>query len=508
MDRVERIGRFEVQERLRANPFVVVYRGRDPFDGRRVQIRFCVATDDAIRKRFLSAAEEAAILRHPNVASVFEFGSGEGKPYLVQEAFSEESLSDLLARGEPLDDVLRLYYLVQIAKGLHYAHGQEVLHRELRPASILVNRRGDVKIADFGTARLASAVAQLGNGAHRWPAVGWLVPELLLGLELDARSDIYGFGAVAFELLTGKPPFLAESLAELVPLILESDPRPLGVYWAECPPELDRLVLRCLSRDPAQRFASMEEVVAELGMIVPVTASEDVVEEETTMVIEDIQTAYITPPPEEDTTSLPEPERPRDRERIAAEEPRVSRRSWFDREAAVRWSRGAAERMAIGVVSASKLALRGASGLVTLLASHRRITTAVALAILLSAVVGWALVGMMERTGEPLPSVSPPSPIVPVAQKSGRLLIDAQPWGEVVRILDRQGKSIDLSNNPFTPVVFELGAGEYRVEVSRPELDRIETCYVTVDEGMTSSCELALAEVDTAEFFKQTGWWQ
>ena len=95
-------------------------------------------------------------------------------------------------------------------------------------------------------ARLASAFAQLGNGAHRWPAVGWLLPELILGLELDCRSDIYGFGALAYELLTGKAPYVAESLAELVPQVLETEARPLGVHWAECPPELDRLVLRCL----------------------------------------------------------------------------------------------------------------------------------------------------------------------------------------------------------------------------------------------------------------------
>ena len=206
MNQVERIGRFEVQERLRANSFAIVYRGRDPFDGRRVQIQFCVATDETIRHGFLKAAERAAGLRHPNIATVFEFGSGDGKPYLVQEAFSEENLSDLLARAEPVDDVLKLYYLVQVARGLQYAHREGVLHRELRPASILLNRSGDAKIADFGTARIASAFAQLGNGAHRWPAVGWLLPELLLGLELDRRSDIYGFGALAFELLTGMHP--------------------------------------------------------------------------------------------------------------------------------------------------------------------------------------------------------------------------------------------------------------------------------------------------------------
>ena len=139
--------------------------------------------------------------------------------------------------------------------------------------------------------------------AHRWPAVGWLLPELLLGLDLDERSDIYGFGALAFELLTGRPPFEAETLAQLVPQVLETDPRPLGVHWPECPPELDRLVLRCLSRDPGQRFGSMDEVVEDLGMIVPVTDPSEVYEEERTLVIEDMNTVYVAAPTVEPTAT-------------------------------------------------------------------------------------------------------------------------------------------------------------------------------------------------------------
>ena len=291
MNQTERIGRFEVQERLRSNAFAIIYRGRDPFDGRRVQIKFCVATDEGIRHRFLAAAEEAASLRHPNIATVFEFGSGDSKPYLVQEAFSEETLSDLLARREPTEDVLKLFYLMQIARGLQYAHSRKVLHRELRPAAVMIDRAGEAKVADFGTARLASAFTQLGNGAHRWPAVGWLLPELLLGLDLDERSDIYGFGALAFEVLTGRPPYIAESLGALVPQLLESDAQPVGLYWPECPPELDRLILRCLSRDPGRRYGSMDEVLEEFDQIIPVPEAPDFVEQERTLVIEEMHSA-------------------------------------------------------------------------------------------------------------------------------------------------------------------------------------------------------------------------
>lgn len=515
MSQVERIGRFEVQERLRANSFAIVYRGRDPFDGRRVLVKFCVATDESIRSRFLEAAQRAARLRHSNIASVFEFGSGDSKPYLVQEAFSEESLSDLLARAEPVDDVFKLYYLVQIARGLSYAHGQGVLHRELRPASILVDRGGETKIADFGTARIASAFAQLGNGAHRWPAVGWLLPELLLGLELDARSDIYGFGALAFELLTGQPPYVAESLGALVPQILETDPRPLGVFWPECPPELDRLVLRCLARDPRQRFESMEELIEELDAIVPVIESEDIFEDERTVVIDDVQTIYLadlekSPPPEE--TSPHETVSMQSTDLTAA--PPGSSVDWTQVSDRLRgWGRQTGQALGAGAArtrravakTGASLASRPRSG-----PNRRRVRTAGFLigALLLFGVVGWSLVRSPDREPVPIPTVAPQLPVAPTPVEHGTLLVESQPWGEVVRVVDAKGDEVALPASRYTPLPLDLPPGPYTVELARPGVEGVETCKVVVESAEAVSCELQLAAIDTTEFFKETGWWQ
>jgi len=513
MNQVERIGRFEVQEQLRADSFATVYRGRDPFDGRRVQVKFCVAADETIRHRFLKAAEEAAALRHPNIAAVFEFGSGDSKPYLVQEAFSEENLSDLLARAEPVEDVLKLYYLVQVARGLRYAHSEGVLHRELRPASIQLNRTGETKIADFGTARLASAFTQLGNGAHRWPAVGWLLPELLLGLDLDRRSDIYGFGALAFELLTGEAPFVSESLAGLVPQILETDPRPLGIHWPECPPELDRLILRCLARDPRQRFQSMNELVEDLDQIVPVSEPTDVFEEEKTVVIEDVQTIYLAdleqkkdPSPVDpvETVTMESPS-------VPTVEPKVDGSAVGGRFRS--WGRQAGRVLSVGASSARQAIGRVGPVLKTgaqFRFNRVRMRTAgiVIGSLLLFGVVGWSVVRIPERDVAPLPVVAPELPVATVKIEDGLLLIDSQPWGEVGRVINAEGHEVELPENRYTPLALELSPGPYTVEISRPDVDGVETCKVVVESEDAVHCELQLAAMDASEFFKEIGWWQ
>lgn len=529
MNQVERIGRFEVQDRLRANSFAIVYRGRDPFDGRRVHIKFCVATDETIRCRFLKAAKSASKLRHPNVATVFEFGSGDGKPYLVQEAFSEDNLSDLLARGEPVEDVLKLYYLVQVARGLQYAHNAGVLHRELRPASILFDRTGETKIADFGIARLASAFTQLGNGAHRWPAVGWLLPELLLGLDLDRRSDIYAFGAVAFELLTGQAPFIAESLAGLVPQILETDPRPLGVHWPECPAELDRLVLRCLARDPGQRFASMNDLIEELDQIIPVAEPADVFEEEKTVVIEDAETIYLADLEQKreraevnplETVTMDRPTVPTAAappvpmvaaKAEAAPEPKVDWGAVRSRVGG--WGRETGRFLTAGARKTGRAVAQAGSGLKGRppfrLNRIRLRTVGIGIgALLLFGVVGWSVARVPERDLTPIPTVAPPLPVATVPVENGLLVIDTQPWGEVTRLTDIEGNEVELPEDRFTPLPLKLAPGRYTVEISRADLGLTETCVIDVESSRTASCELQLAALETSEFFKEVGWWQ
>ena len=495
MTDTERIGRFEVLERLWGNAFSLVYRGRDPFVDRNVQIKVCVAQDEAIRRKFLVAAEDASQLRHTNIARVFEFGSGESKPYLVQEAFSERSLADLVARTDHVEDILKLYYLVQVGRGLAYAHGKGVLHRELRPASILVHEDGRAKITDFGTARLASAAACLGNGAHRWPAVGWLVPELLLGLELDARSDIYGFGALSYELMTGSPPFAAESLSELVPQVLEKDPAPLIDGWPECPPELDEIINRCLRRDPGQRYSQMDELLEEMGSVIPVPDPDDIEEEEKTIVTADVQTIFVAEK-EEPSPVSDEAVEPINKPGIA---PWIIKTKDLGRLAKISLQRAVDHSTA----AVKKLSLPNA-------APQRRWRPAlmVALAAILFGVVGWSLVRTPDRT-ELIAVVPAAMPAMPTPQEiNGKLIIDAQPWAEIKRLVNDQGEEIELPDSPYTPLPIELPPGLYRATLQGPSSGETVLCEALVSESGAGYCRPELVALAVNDYFRETGWWQ
>jgi serine/threonine protein kinase len=496
MTQIERIGRFEVLERIRGNSFSLVYRGRDPFADRAVEIKVCVARDEAIRKKFLLAAEDAAPLRHTSIATIYEFGSGESKPYLVQEAFSECSLSDLLAGGDHVEDVLKLFYLVQVASGLQHAHRNGVLHRELRPASILVHEDGRAKITDFGTARLASAAAHLGNGAHRWPAVGWLLPELLLGLELDARSDVYGFGALSYELLTGEPPFASETLGELVPRILECEPAPTSSGWPDCPPELEQIISRCLRRDPSQRYPHISALIEDLSAVLPVPDADDIEEEEKTIVTTDLQTIYVADREEPEQENAPEP--------VPPTQPKVS--TWVD--TSLELGRHAKVAAMDGLAACISLARKVSVPKISTPRSWRP-ALIVGLAIALFGVVAWSLMRKPEQVVAVEPS--PTRPVLEAVDQSapGLLIIDAQPWAEVSRLVNDKGEEIALPQNPYTPLPLKLPPGRYLATLQRPSALDSQRCEALVSETTAGVCKPEIGDVIEAnDYFRETGWWQ
>ena len=140
MDEVEKIGRYEVLERIGVGSFTVVYRGRDTFSGKAVAIKICIAQEENLRTGFLRLAEASGRLQHPHVAAVLEFGSGDGKPYLVEDFVDGEHLGWKIEGDEPLSTAQRLDYLLQIAEGLRYAHSEGVLHKSVSPRSIRIQR--------------------------------------------------------------------------------------------------------------------------------------------------------------------------------------------------------------------------------------------------------------------------------------------------------------------------------------------------------------------------------
>jgi serine/threonine protein kinase len=495
MTQIERIGRFEILERIRGNSFSLVYRGRDPFADRAVEIKVCIARDEAIRKRFLLAAEKAATLRHANIATIFEFGSGESKPYLVQEAFSAWSLSDLLARGEHVEDILKLFYLVQVARGLDHAHRRGVLHKELRPASVLVHDDGRVQIADFGIARLASATAQLGDGAHRWPAVGWLLPELLLGLELDARSDIYSFGALAYEILAGEPPFVAQTLADLIPQVLECEPVSLTSVWPECSPELDQIIGTCLRRDPSQRYPQISALIEDLSEVVPVS-DDDIEEEEKTIVTPDLQTIYVAEQENQEEDSQLE---------AVPVEPSHGP-TWIDttRTASREMAAMTGRFLAASIARARQVRLPRISTRVLW-----RPASLAAMAIVLLGVVAWGL----GRKSTDLAAVSSSQPgsvdRVTEPEPPGLLVIDAQPWAQVSRLVNEKGDEISLPHDSFTPLPLELPPGLYLATLQQPGSRINQKCEALVSEVFNDTATTEIyTGIGVQDYFRETGWWQ
>jgi Tol biopolymer transport system component len=249
-----------------------VYRARDPRLGREVAVKL-IAFDAAGRpdrvRRFEQEARAVAALNHPNVLSVYDVGTEAGAPYLVFELLEGESLRTRLVR-EPVPPRRAIEWGAQIARGLDAAHGQGIVHRDLKPENVFLTRDGRVKILDFGLAKLTAAGAEGGGGdstvsAHTDPGTllgtaGYQSPEQVRGAEADARSDIFGLGAVLYEMLAGRRAFRAETTAATLAAILKEDPPELGSAQGMVPPALDRIVRRCLEKDPAHRFRSAHDL--------------------------------------------------------------------------------------------------------------------------------------------------------------------------------------------------------------------------------------------------------
>jgi Tol biopolymer transport system component len=268
-----------------------VYRARDPRLARDVALKVLPASfaEDADRlHRFEMEAKAVGQLSHPNVLAVFDIGYHEASPYLVSELLEGETLRALLSRGR-LSVKRAVSFALQIAQGLAAAHERGIVHRDLKPENLFVTRDGRVKILDFGLAKLthderqtppdlagSTATSQTGPGMVLG-TVGYLSPEQLRGRPADARSDIFSFGAVLYEMLAGRRAFLGTSTADTLSAILREDPPDLALVNGSVPPTLERLVRHCLEKSPEARFHSAHDVAFDLEAISTMSGSGAVV---------------------------------------------------------------------------------------------------------------------------------------------------------------------------------------------------------------------------------------
>ena len=281
-----KLGPYEIQSPLGAGGMGEVYRARDKRLNRDVAIKILPASfsSDADRlQRFAQEARAAAALSHPNILSIFDIGDENGAPYVVSELLEGETLRDRLRNG-PLPSRKAVDYAQQIARGLAAAHEKGIVHRDLKPENLFLTEDGRLKILDFGLAKLTRPEAgdtsgdaptqQVGTDAGTvMGTVGYMSPEQVRGKAADSRSDIFAFGAILYEMLSGKRAFHGDSSADTMSAILKEDPPDLTETNRNVSPALERVVRHCLEKNPAERFQSARDVAFNLDALTDISTS-------------------------------------------------------------------------------------------------------------------------------------------------------------------------------------------------------------------------------------------
>ncbi|HEY3204267.1 MAG TPA: protein kinase [Thermoanaerobaculia bacterium] len=270
-----RLGPYEILAPIGAGGMGEVYRARDERLKRDVAIKVLPPSysQDADRlRRFEHEAQSAGGLNHPNITAVYDFGSHEGAPYIVTELLEGETLRARLSGGA-IAVRKAIEYAVQIARGLAAAHEKGVIHRDLKPENLFMTNDGRVKILDFGLAKLTQAEAQSGPQTNLPTAtepgvvmgtLGYMSPEQVKGKPADQRSDLFSFGAILYEMLSGVRAFHRDSAAETMSAILREEPPDLSATNKSVQPGLERIVRHCLEKNPEERFYSARDVAFDL----------------------------------------------------------------------------------------------------------------------------------------------------------------------------------------------------------------------------------------------------
>jgi eukaryotic-like serine/threonine-protein kinase len=273
-----RIEGYEVLSLLGSGGMGEVYRARDSVLKRDVAIKVlppAVSQDPERLRRFQQEAQSAAALNHPNILAVYQLGTYAGSPYLVSELLEGDTLRQLLERG-PLPVRKAIDIGVQFAHGLAAAHDKGIVHRDLKPENLFVSRDGRVKILDFGLAKLMQPPNWEGAGPTRTHGtepgvvlgtVGYMSPEQVRGKPADHRADIFAFGAILYEMISGKRAFAKATSVETMTAILNEDPPTISQIAENTPPGLQRVIHRCVEKNPEQRFQSASDLAFALEAI-------------------------------------------------------------------------------------------------------------------------------------------------------------------------------------------------------------------------------------------------
>ncbi|MEF8797247.1 MAG: serine/threonine-protein kinase [Salinivenus sp.] len=254
-----RVGQYEVQAHLGGGGMGIVYRARDPELDRPVALKFLpphLTSHPEAEKRFVQEAKAAAALGHPNIATVHEIGRTEsGRRYIAMAYYEGETLKKTIEREGALPVETALRYAEQVAEALSAAHEAGIVHRDVKPANVMVTESGAVKLLDFGLAQAEGGTGLTETG-RRLGTAAYMSPEQVRGEDVDPRTDLWAVGALLYEMGAGERPFEGERRAAVLYAVVHEEPTPLAERRPELPAALARLVHRCLRKDPADRYAS------------------------------------------------------------------------------------------------------------------------------------------------------------------------------------------------------------------------------------------------------------
>ena len=262
---IKKIGKYEIRRELAQGGFGRVFEAFDPVVGRPVAIKVLInESDPDTLKRFRLEATAAGNLNHPNIVTIYDFGEQDKLPYLVMEFLRGETLQEII-RSQTLTIIEKSKIMLQVAHGLECAHSHGVIHRDIKPANIMLLPDGAVKLMDFGIARGKS------HEDNRLTQTGFLIgtlqytaPELFQSAQADALTDIFAYGVVFYELVTGKHPFGSGDTASLVYQITCATPAPVRSISVDCPESLEQVIHRALEKDRNLRYQKLHEVRGDL----------------------------------------------------------------------------------------------------------------------------------------------------------------------------------------------------------------------------------------------------
>ncbi|MCI0604014.1 protein kinase [bacterium] len=280
------IAAYEILAPIGAGGMGEVYRARDLRLGREVAIKIlpsALSTNTDRLRRFEQEARAAGMLNHPNIMAIHDIGVHNGSPYIVCELLDGQNLRQVLRTGAlPIRKAID--YAKQVAHALAQAHAKGIVHRDLKPENLFLTRDGQIKILDFGLAKLKYDPVAVSTTDTVEPAqtetgvilgtAGYMAPEQVLGQKVDHRADIFNLGAILFEFVGGKPAFVRESIIETMNAILKEEQTKLSDLNPDVPPVLDRIIQHCLEKDPADRLQSAQDLAFDLELIPIVSRTE------------------------------------------------------------------------------------------------------------------------------------------------------------------------------------------------------------------------------------------